>query len=78
MSYSTFDYLKNDLCFDACRSNPKGLDYNGMDQITDLPVKIRDSLREHFDESGKMDAKAHADWIYEVRITRSKLNATKY
>ena len=73
MAVENYDYIQNEFSFDAGRNSPKGLDYVGMDEIASLRTKIEiDSLREHFTPSGEMKAISYQDWLFEVRITKSK------
>ena len=77
MAQQNFDYLRNEFSFKANRNNPKGLDFRGLDDIQRMPQKIdKRTLREHFGADGKMKAKSYQDFLYEIKLTRSKLNLT--
>ena len=69
---SDYENLRNDYSFEANRTTPKGLDYDGVDDIVAMTTKIRfNSLREHFCDDGKMKAISYQDYLYECRLTIS-------
>ena len=68
-----FDYLRTEFNFNANRTNPKGLDFQGIDAIAALSQKIdKRPLREYFCENGEMKAVPYQDWLFEVKATQRK------
>lgn len=73
MTAPDYKYLRNEFDFTANRKSPKGLDFQGLDEIRAMPTKIDiTSLRDHFLPCGTMKPVSYQDYLNEHKATLRK------